>query len=275
MGQNLTMSKDVNVSSFFSLHRPISVTHAVPPPSTSNSFSAIFESRQSSNKHNDVIFTLSSVVENLEQHSAPEDQSVQWHAVSNSAEEGIKHVDGVLPGNIPLDKIISQFRPFRPPPAPQVFNDENGNASPTQKSAKKASDTSKRVSRKPKGPKSWSTTIIVTEYTNPADGSKVCQVTNTPIMRVPSPSGAAAVEPEPESETAPTSQPFLRRMWLREQRLDAFRRSRVVPMGAPAAPVVDMQLISVKRQRKLKMKKHKYKKLMRRTRNLRRKLGKL
>jgi len=36
-----------------------------------------------------------------------------------------------------------------------------------------------------------------------------------------------------------------------------------------------MLLISVKRQRKLKMKKHKYKKLMKRTRNLRRKLGKL
>ena len=33
-----------------------------------------------------------------------------------------------------------------------------------------------------------------------------------------------------------------------------------------------MFLISVKRQRKLKMKKHKYKKLMKRTRNLRRKL---
>lgn len=36
-----------------------------------------------------------------------------------------------------------------------------------------------------------------------------------------------------------------------------------------------MEAISVKRQRKLKMKKHKYKKLMRRTRNLRRKLGKI
>ena len=33
--------------------------------------------------------------------------------------------------------------------------------------------------------------------------------------------------------------------------------------------------ISVKRQRKLKMKKHKYKKLMRRTRNLRRRLDRL
>lgn len=35
------------------------------------------------------------------------------------------------------------------------------------------------------------------------------------------------------------------------------------------------QTLSVKRQRKLKMKKHKYKKLMRRTRNLRRKLDRL
>ena len=37
----------------------------------------------------------------------------------------------------------------------------------------------------------------------------------------------------------------------------------------------EMIAISVRRQRKLKMKKHKYKKLMKRTRNLRRKLGKL
>jgi hypothetical protein len=36
-----------------------------------------------------------------------------------------------------------------------------------------------------------------------------------------------------------------------------------------------MMAISVKRQRKLKMKKKKYKKLMKRTRNLRRRLGKL
>jgi len=261
------------VSSFFSLHRPISVTHAVPPPSTSNSFSAIFENRQSSNKQNDVIFTLSSVVENLEQQSSPDDQSVQWHTVS-SIDEGTKQAEGVLPGNIPLDKIISQFRPFRPPPAPQAFNDESSSASQTQKGAKKVSSISKRVGRKSKGPKSWSTTIIVTEYTNPADGSKVCQVTNTPIMRVPSP-GAAMAEPETESESAPTNQPFLRRMWLRERRLDAFRRSRDVQIGEPVVVPVDMQLISVKRQRKIKMKKHKYKKLMRRTRNLRRKLGKL
>jgi hypothetical protein len=54
------------------------------------------------------------------------------------------------------------------------------------------------------------------------------------------------------------------------------------PSGAPRMEIeeqqgdegrqTDMWAISVKRQRRLKMKKHKYKKLMRRTRNLRRRL---
>ena len=41
---------------------------------------------------------------------------------------------------------------------------------------------------------------------------------------------------------------------------------------APSEKRVSMILLSVKRQRKMKMKKHKYKKLMKRTRNLRRRL---
>jgi len=43
------------------------------------------------------------------------------------------------------------------------------------------------------------------------------------------------------------------------------------PFQPPEPPEV-MRAISVKRQRKLKMKKHKYKKLMKKTRNLRRRL---
>jgi hypothetical protein len=43
---------------------------------------------------------------------------------------------------------------------------------------------------------------------------------------------------------------------------------------APPPPTSsgEMSLISVKRQRRLKMKKHKYKKLMKKTRNLRRRI---
>lgn len=65
-----------------------------------------------------------------------------------------------------------------------------------------------------------------------------------------------------------------------QEQLDPWILGR--PFEAPAAPVVDpdyaervdhaMELISVRRQRKLKMKKHKYKKLMKNTRNLRRRI---
>lgn len=55
---------------------------------------------------------------------------------------------------------------------------------------------------------------------------------------------------------------FLERLALRQLKFDEAQGRR------------DIHAISVKRQRKLKMKKKKYKKLMRRTRNLRRKLDK-
>jgi hypothetical protein len=58
----------------------------------------------------------------------------------------------------------------------------------------------------------------------------------------------------------PSRYHFLERMNIRQERY----RERKGENG--------MWAISVKRQRKLKMKKHKYKKLMRRTRNLRRRL---
>ena len=74
---------------------------------------------------------------------------------------------------------------------------------------------------------------------------------------------------------ASTLQPFLSRMQARQlnhaDRLDArFGRMRLQEEVEEGG----MQAISVKRQRKLKMKKHKYKKLMKRTKNLRRRLDK-
>jgi len=57
---------------------------------------------------------------------------------------------------------------------------------------------------------------------------------------------------------------FRERMNHRQERFVEYREQRAEETGIWA--------ISVKRQRKLKMKKHKYKKLMKRTRNLRRRL---
>lgn len=64
----------------------------------------------------------------------------------------------------------------------------------------------------------------------------------------------------PIQEYRPLPTRFLERMQIRQERF----RERAEESALYA--------ISVKRQRKLKMKKHKYKKLMRRTRNLRRRL---
>jgi Mitochondrial domain of unknown function (DUF1713) len=263
-------SADIHVSSFFSCHRPISVTAVVPTPATEAAFSSLFEPRtqNNKNKHNEVIFTLGNVVENLDSESgATDENSLQWQMLQDPSSEGVRHLDGA-PRDIPLDKVISQFRPFRPPPPPQPFDEfAKGPAKP----AKKAKARAKAVRPKKK---SWSTTIIVTEYTGPS-GEKTYQATTSDIVRVPSPGEKGTMVDPEAADRAPVQQPFLQRMMIRRQKWDRYRqqrRGRVVNVGIKKPA---MLLISVRRQRKLKMKKHKYKKLMKRTRNLRRRLGKL
>ena len=261
---------DINVSSFFSLHRPISITHPVPPTASHSSFSQIFETRVQASKHPhvDVIFTLGSVVDTLEQASSGGEDSnnLQWHVLQASESNG-KHLEGV-PLNMPADKIIAQFQPFRPPPAPQPFDDHS-----TAEQVKQKKKSMERKVRRTKSPKSWSTTIIVTEYTNPDDGSNTYSVSSTPITRLSDSRSMEIREPGMGSQV-PVEQPFLRRMWVRGQKWEDFRQGRR-DREDPGRKQRSMVLISVKRQRKLKMKKHKYKKLMRRTRNLRRREGKI
>jgi len=179
-----------------------------------------------------------------------------------------KPFEGV-PLNIPADKIIAQFHPFRPPPPPQPFNDHS-----TAEQVKPKKKNMERRARRTKSQKSWSTTIIVTEYTNPDDGSNTYSVSSTPITRLSDPQIMEIREPGIGSKI-PVEQPFLQRMWIRGQKWEDFKQRRREGSGTREMEQRSMVLISVKRQRKLKMKKHKYKKLMRRTRNLRRRLGKI
>ena len=80
--------------------------------------------------------------------------------------------------------------------------------------------------------------------------------TQQPPLDLPAAVVAEIMEDERSSITAPAPrQPFLNRLRKRQEEV--------------------MHAISVRRQRKLKMKKHKYKKLMRRTRNLRRRLDRI
>jgi Mitochondrial domain of unknown function (DUF1713) len=161
-----------------------------------------------------------------------------------------------IPKDVSTIKLLEDLRPFSPPPVPEVSEKQ-------LRSSRRVSRSKQSTSR----PKQWKATIILTEYTTPS-GEKAFVASGTPLERVPPPATGplqSVVVEEPESPTLPGSplqqQPILHRMRL--------RRMIRPTLNAP------MMAISVKRQRKLKMKKKKYKKLMKRTRNLRRKLGKL
>lgn len=186
-----------------------------------------------------------------------------------------------------LEEVVANFKPFRAPPPPQAFPLESHSTSNKQTSPTKPTRKTSAKSTQAKK-KSYTTTIVVTESTS-ADGQRTWSASSSPIVRIP----------EPTSSTMTTMReprrPYLERMRKREiaylsqkaraqqikarsSPLQALRRSidggRTKSVREPGAKGGRrrMLLISVKRQRKLKMKKHKYKKLMKRTRNLRRRL---
>ncbi|KAF2424226.1 hypothetical protein EJ08DRAFT_737156 [Tothia fuscella] len=250
---------DVNLSSFFSLHRPISVTTAIPNEATEKDFDSIFESGSKDPKK--VILTLNNVIENLHPHAERDETGrLEWQEINDS--EASRYLDGA-PQDIPFEKQFSNYPPHRPPPPPSPMTDSITSPAQQKRKASKAKSASTRQK---------STTIIVTltEYTDPS-GEKSYAASGTPIIRVPN--SQNAVEPTFfTSNKPPMRQPFLERMRIRQQRWQEYREDRTERSPWERR---EMLLISVKRQRKLKMKKHKYKKLMRKTRNLRRKLGKL
>ena len=134
----------------------------------------------------------------------------------------------------------------------------------------------------------WTSTLTVFESAH-ASGEKTYKTYATPIVRAPA--GASILLPPDSQElegvgqdslhfeeehntrklpTFPSTQPFLGRMRERQVRYGNRIDERLGHRKEN-----DILAISVKRQRKLKMKKHKYKKLMKRTKNLRRRLDRI
>ncbi|UZP33074.1 hypothetical protein NXS19_000890 [Fusarium pseudograminearum] len=110
----------LGLSSFFSLHRPISVTQTMPRAVTDEHFASIFAARSRNNKLADTESTLSSTIEQLEGPMAQmtiggqEGQEVM-HKVD------IKNPDGTESSMyLQIDTMSGEFLPFRPPPLPQV-----------------------------------------------------------------------------------------------------------------------------------------------------------
>ena len=260
------------MSNLFSLHRPISVTMPIPPEYSTAAFSSIFDPKLTpQRKPTDVIYTLSSAVDTLESaaSSAPNHNSQQvtqedvdlraaiTQASSSNADPSPRHAD--LPArtfHINLQELAKNFRPYMRPPPPVPMD----LAFPE----KASQETSHHIEPQPESvvaQKTFTTTLTIQENTY-RNGRKSYKTHTTPIIEGPDSSGGEG-EKDVYLPPAPRGQPFLGRM--RERQLQYMDRSGYGDVW---------QAISVKRQRKLKMKKHKYKKLMKRTKNLRRKLNK-
>lgn len=255
----------------------MSIANNFPSSTSSEEFNALFTTRReledpwangnsAEGRPEDVVYTLQSTVETIESgRSRAQGGGLRWEVISESS-SNTTHLDGApSPRLKSLEELVAQFRPFRPPPPPEPFLDP-----PQQKSTEKKASSAQKTARGRAKQKTFTATITVTESTDHT-GQKTYSASSSPIVRLP----------EPENQEQNMSLPQgvrIRhdRMFRSVPQRKAFASKTLSPIRhAPSAQRserIKMFLISVKRQRKLKMKKHKYKKLMKRTRNLRRRL---
>ncbi|KAI5197724.1 hypothetical protein E4T39_07143 [Aureobasidium subglaciale] len=234
-----------------SLHRPLSLGTAIPPAADMNAFNTIFEPKSKQQKANqDVVFTLSNAINGID--TQQKDADLRWEIIQESpSNSDVKHLDGA-PRSRSLEELVAQLKPFTTPPPPAPVNIE-------QQQRKARAAPAPTVSQK-----HFKTTITVTENMR-SDGVTFYTASATP----PEP---AAIKDAPSSHSPTPFKDRLRNRQLdfMEKELEQYRSDISILEGEHSKG--DMHAISVKRQRKLKMKKHKYKKLMKRTRNLRRRL---
>lgn len=175
-------------------------------------------------------------------------QQDQWNAETDELRAAItaesyrkaetQHLDTPPPDsamNFSRHILSGRYQPFSPPPAPVPMNTAESLAAGAE--AAEAHEPQHRTY----------TAVLTIEESTDEHGEVTYMAHSSPLMQKDPPA-------------VPARYPFLERMNIRQERY----RERAEENGIWA--------ISVKRQRKLKMKKHKYKKLMRRTRNLRRRL---
>ncbi|TPX09320.1 uncharacterized protein E0L32_009512 [Thyridium curvatum] len=249
------------LSSFFSQHRPISITHSLPKTISDDAFASIFAPRTKAQKSSEVMSTLSKAVDELE---APfSNLGLGAAQQADGAELGednvhkieLKHPDGTESSlYVQLNAMAGQFLPFQPPPAPQADAAETGGAAALAAAAAEAAEED--VDREHH--RVYKAILTIEEQTDAHGQIKI-----------------VAHSPQLIEEPAPP-RTFLERMAVRHLRFeDALRwRERQMEREREDGGGPGMLAISVRRQKKLKMKKKKYKKLMKRTRNLRRKLMK-
>ncbi|KAI4200303.1 MAG: hypothetical protein LQ350_004051 [Teloschistes chrysophthalmus] len=292
---------NVHVASFFSRHRPISVTTSFPPASSEATFSSIFEPKPRPKvQPSDVIYTVSAAIDGFENAVSQEEPEGRHHRTSSKNDTILLDSNNPHQLALNIEELSKTFRPFNVPPPPVPMPDPSATTTTGSESSKQSSSRRQRRSTATTKERIYTTVLTITEQAH-SNGHRTYQASLSPmregrnfftphppassLIAHPSPSSTSTTNPNqntPEveiveithsnhpssSSTLPGSsyhkQPFLERM-RRRQSVWEERLREERPGGV-------WRLISVKRQRKLKMKKHKYKKLMRKTRNLRRRL---
>lgn len=239
----------LGLSTFFSLHRPISVTHSMPKSVTEESFATIFDLRSKPMSTSEVISTLSRTADDLDGAMAKMTISEQTEADANGdpvRKVDLQHADGTESSvYVQLNAMAGQFVPFRPPPAPEARPASEANAD-----VEAAAASHSLLADDAPQHRVYKALFTIEESTD--TNGEVRVMAHSPRIV------------DDDAAAAPRS--FLERMARRQLMFDEAR---------PADRGTTMHALSVRRQRKLKMKKAKYKKLMKKTRNLRRKLDRL
>lgn len=281
---------DITLSSFFSLHRPLSLTKPLPPAAEQAAFDQIFEPSPQPAKSQDVLHTLSNTLDTLENASShTSDNDLRWQVIQESASNsdgnnGVRHLDS-RPQAKSIEEMVSRLRPFSAPPAPMSMEEAQANAAKKEKSGRRSASSIMRQQTPTQQQveagatdRTYKTTLIVHETTG-SNGKKYWSAQTTPAIDITNSEESDSARLAQRGDLQQIEEPAFGLREIQEPRqpfLDRMRdrRSRYAEYNPDQAQRKEDErlAISVKRQRKLKMKKHKYKKLMKRTRNLRRRL---
>lgn len=218
------------------------MTTTVPPTSTSEAFDAIFSSKKFlKNEPEDVIFTLSSTAQNMENMAGMSESEDQYHRNFGSDQNGELQMLDSPEARMSVEEFTRRLRPFHPPPPPAPL-DMNPSTSDAMSSEAHDQETS-----------TYSTVLTIRESRH-ADGRKTYDAQTGPFVRsdLEGPAGEHNEVTIDVPAGSTSGMTYVERL----------RHNRT------------MHTISTRRRRRLKMKKHKFKKLLRRTRTLRRKLDK-
>ena len=225
----------------------------VPPTSNQEAFETIFSSssrKSLKGEQEDVMSTLSSAVQSMENsaHHLAEQDDLSKHQV----EVDVQPYDSMNMADIKLsvEELTKRLRPFHPPPPPVSFDEAKnvvGAANASQSENSSSSTASSQESS------SYSTVLTIHESTD-ATGRKTYEAHTSPFVRTKDMDAPGATSAHESYIDVPRRRP--------PTYIERLRNNRT------------MHAISTKRRRRAKIKKHKYKKLLRKTRTLRRKLDK-